>query len=188
MCLQRVIGHLTSKQGYHKVRRSIQLADNPQLSRHEDDFSYHKRPILFYNEKGNKAFFCFSRRQLTGSTVSPRPPALPKLSESQAEALDAVHFTAAKYALTINLEKGDLQFVNNLGVFHSREAFTDGEENKRRHIIRMWLRNKELAWPTPEGLTEVWREIYGRDRNSVWYLNPVHTKAHVINRKISCYG
>ncbi|OCK91311.1 Clavaminate synthase-like protein [Cenococcum geophilum 1.58] len=157
-------------------------------NRHEDDFSYHKRPILFYDEKGNNVFFCFSRRQLTGSTVSPRPPALPKLSESQAEALDAVHFTAAKYALTINLEKGDLQFVNNLGVFHSREAFTDGEENKRRHIIRMWLRNKELAWPTPEGLTEVWREIYGRDRNSVWYLNPVHTKAHVINRKISCYG
>ena len=158
------------------------------FSRHRDDHSSYQRPVLFHDPDSNKMFFCFSRRQLTGSTVSPRPPWLPRLTESQAEALDAVHFTAENHALTIQLERGDVQFINNLGIFHSREAFTDAPDNHRRHLIRMWLRNEDQSWPTPEGLREIWKEIYGSSTTRVWYTNANHDKTHVISRNSSCHG
>jgi hypothetical protein len=30
----------------------------------------------------------------------------------------------------------------------------------RRHLIRLWLRDPELAWKTPEGLQERWDRVY----------------------------
>ena len=36
------------------------------------------------------------------------------------------------------LEKGDIQFVNNYLVLHSRTAYRDGPD-RRRHLVRLWL-------------------------------------------------
>ncbi len=30
----------------------------------------------------------------------------------------------------------------------------------RRHLIRLWLRNDELAWKTPEVLAPIWKRLY----------------------------
>jgi hypothetical protein len=165
--------------------------DNWVFDKHTEDHASYTRPILFHfddDSNDGKVFFCFSRRQLTGSAVSPRPASLPKLTEAQAEALDAVHFTAAASSLSIQLWPGDMQFINNLAVFHSREPFTDRPDNHKRHLIRMWLRNEELAWPTPAGLREIWDEIYGGERDRQWYMDPVHPASHVINKRTSCHG
>lgn len=120
--------------------------------------------------------------------VSPRPSYLPPLTEAQAEALDAVHFTANKHAMNIQLEKGDMQFSNNLALFHAREAFKDGPDSSKRHMIRMWLRNERYAWTTPTELRNIWAEIYGETQSPVWYMFPDHDRAHVINRAKSCHG
>lgn len=158
------------------------------MDRHDDTRAYYKRPILFRDPTIGRVFFCFSRRQLTGSVVSPRPIHFPPLSEAQAEALDAVHFTAEKHALNFQLEKGDIQFLNNLALFHAREAFEDGEDSRQRHLIRMWLRNGDLAWQTPEELRAPWEQIYGGARDPVWHMTPTHGRAHVINGRRSCHG
>lgn len=44
-------------------------------------------------------------------------------------------------AVRFDMQRGDIQFVNNNFVFHSRTAFEDYEEpERRRHMLRFWLR------------------------------------------------
>jgi alpha-ketoglutarate-dependent taurine dioxygenase len=47
------------------------------------------------------------------------------ITEAQAEALDALHFLADRFSLTLDFQKGDVQYVNNLSIFHARGGFVD---------------------------------------------------------------
>ncbi len=41
----------------------------------------------------------------------------------------------------MELQPGDIQFVNNYTVLHGRTAFEDdGDKRKRRHVVRLWLK------------------------------------------------
>jgi hypothetical protein len=123
-----------------------------------------RRPLLFHQPTGDgeaeRLIIQYARRGFTGYWGRPRNPSLPPLSEAQAEALDALHYLAEKSAVSLDFHKGDIQFVNNLSIFHARAGFRDSEE-KRRHLVRLWLRDPELAWKTPEGLKARWEGIYG---------------------------
>jgi len=55
----------------------------------------------------------------------PRTANIPPISEPQAEALDALHFLAEKYRITLDFRKGDIQYINNLSIFHARDGFID---------------------------------------------------------------
>lgn len=118
---------------------------------------YTKRPLL-YNEDGH-IIIQYSRRHFTGYGLQKRSPHIPPISEAQAEALDALHFAAEKHSLGLNFQKGDIQYINSLGLLHSRDAFRDDEQHTR-HLIRLWLRNDELAWKTPEPLQHIWKRLY----------------------------
>lgn len=59
----------------------------------------------------------------------PRSVNIPPITEAQAEALDTIHFLATKYALGLNFKKGDIQFINNLALFHGRDGFRDDPEH-----------------------------------------------------------
>jgi hypothetical protein len=110
------------------------------------------------------------------------------MTEVQAEALDMVHFTAMKHKITMRLQRGDIQLVNNLAIQHARSAFKDSESHKR-HIIRLWLRNEELAWKTPAGLKDTWFEKYGNsDRRKIrkWNIFPGASRERVLFRSESC--
>lgn len=110
------------------------------------------------------------------------------MSETQAEALDMVHFLAVKHKLTMRLQRGDIQLINNLAIQHSRNHFTDSD-TQQRHIIRLWLRNEELAWKTPEGLKKTWFEKYGdseRRQKARWNIQPGATRERVLFRSDSC--
>jgi hypothetical protein len=50
---------------------------------------------------------------------------IPPISEAQAEALDMLHFYAEKFSLGLNFKKGDIQYINSMGLLHARDAFTD---------------------------------------------------------------
>jgi hypothetical protein len=68
----------------------------------------------------------FSRRLLTGhQPLDPRSKGIPNVNEAQAEALDAIHFTAKKMELHTTIRKGAIRLINNIGIFHRREAFED---------------------------------------------------------------
>ncbi|KAJ7811045.1 hypothetical protein B0H14DRAFT_2860993 [Mycena olivaceomarginata] len=79
------------------------------------------------------------------------PANIPALTKEQHLALDALHFTAEAAALDIDLQPGDLEFFNNLSIFHARTASEDSPENTR-HLLRLWLRNE--SHQTPRGAAQ----------------------------------
>jgi Taurine catabolism dioxygenase TauD, TfdA family len=49
--------------------------------------------------------------------------------------------------LDMDLELGDIQFINNYTTLHSRTGFVDGPEpHQKRHMLRLWLKFPR-AWP-----------------------------------------
>lgn len=58
-----------------------------------------------------------------------RNPDIPPITEAQAEALDLLHYTAEKFSLGLNFQKGDIQYINSLGLLHARDAFKDDEQH-----------------------------------------------------------
>jgi hypothetical protein len=64
------------------------------------------------------------------------------LTRAETEALDALAEIAAsdQVCLAMELRLGDMQFLNNYTIFHSRTAYADGERpGERRHLLRLWL-------------------------------------------------
>ena len=113
------------------------------------------------------------------------------MTEAQAEALDMIHFTAEKHGLKIDQKCGDILLYNNLAIFHGREAFTSSAMGEnRRHVLRLWLRNEEMAWQTPPGLTQDWFRVFGdseRQGRAHWTIRPEDTgKERVIGHKMTC--
>lgn len=66
----------------------------------------------------------------------------PRLTDNQVAALSLMTEIAARRELHIEMlfEPGDLQFLNNTTVLHSRAAYVDQEDPaRRRHLLRLWL-------------------------------------------------
>jgi len=101
----------------------------------------------------------YARRIFTGFQALPRTPTIPPITEAQAEALDALHFTAERFSLGLDFQQGDVQYVNNLVTFHARDEFKDTPE-QQRHLVRLWLRDPEYAWETPKELQSRWDGLY----------------------------
>ncbi|PJK31735.1 hypothetical protein CVT23_00125 [Minwuia thermotolerans] len=67
---------------------------------------------------------------------------VPKLTAQQIEALDMLDEITKEPDMVLDMEflPGDIQFVCNYNVFHSRTAFEDWPETERkRHLLRLWL-------------------------------------------------
>lgn len=77
------------------------------------------------------------------------------------EALDLIEQIAAENQLCVTPRPGDLMFINNHGILHSREAFEDRQDVTARYLVRMWLKNPLLAWKLPRQLMEGNERIYG---------------------------
>ncbi|SMY28610.1 unnamed protein product [Zymoseptoria tritici ST99CH_1A5] len=138
---------------------------------------YSLRPLLHYTPRTatspERMIIQYARRTFTGYMGLPRSSDIPPITEAQAEALDTLHFLAEKHAVTLDFQQGDVQYVNNLSIFHARNAFKDTPE-QQRHLVRLWLRDPENAWQTPEGLAQRWADMYDgvTPENSVFPLEP----------------
>ncbi|KAK0706127.1 hypothetical protein B0T26DRAFT_654883 [Lasiosphaeria miniovina] len=122
-------------------------------------FECSTRPLLFYH--GGRIIMNFAREPLLGLAGVRRSVGLAVLSQAQREALDVVENMASQSQIMLDAEPGDLLFINNHGVLHSREAFTDAPEAPSRYLVRMWLRNPTLAWKLPRALQGGSSRIYG---------------------------
>jgi hypothetical protein len=115
--------------------------------------------LLFYQHattnSPERLIIQYARRTFTGFQGLPRSTDIPPITEAQAEALDALHFLAEKYAVLLNFQKGDIQFANNLSIFHARDGFKNTPE-QQRHLVRLWLQDEEYAWKLPEELHGRW--------------------------------
>ena len=71
-----------------------------------------------------------------------RFPEVPRLTEAQLEAMALVDQLVAtdRFRLDMDFRQGDIQFLNNHLVLHSRTGFEDFETaDRKRHLLRLWL-------------------------------------------------
>lgn len=100
-----------------------------QIFRFGGNPSHIARPLLYYTAQ-EKLVIQYARRHFTGYQALPRSKDIPPITEAQAEALDALHFTAERYNLGLNFQRGDIQYINNLSIFHARDGFKDSDTKK----------------------------------------------------------
>ena len=71
-------------------------------------------------------------------------------SDEQLKAIGIVQEIANELRFDIEFELGDMQFVHNHVVMHSRQAFEDHEDpEQRRHLLRLWMLNYD-GRPLPD--------------------------------------
>ena len=80
-------------------------------------------------------------------------------SPQQIEAMDYLDGLLARseFQLHMEMRKGDIQFLNNFTVLHSRTEYRDGPDRKR-HLVRYWI---DVPDGKRKGLTT--RDLYVRD-------------------------
>jgi len=71
-----------------------------------------------------------------------RHPAVPRLTDQQIEAIELIERIANDPAVHLEMEfkPGDIQWLANDRILHSREAYQDPpDQEQRRHLLRLWL-------------------------------------------------
>ncbi|MDZ7676686.1 MAG: TauD/TfdA family dioxygenase [Acidimicrobiales bacterium] len=153
MCLQ------TAKEGGESALAPLQTVYNEVLARrpglidtyyetfdfdcrdeeHPDGGPYYTRVLASVGPDGK-----FSLRHNSGYAKSApfRFEDVEPLSENKVELLDLVDQLTHDPAIHVRfrLERGDMIFINNYAVAHSRSAFEDHDDPARkRHLLRLWL-------------------------------------------------
>lgn len=114
---------------------------------------YTLQPV-FYKEPGGEGrvfskwdpYYVHSLKRFSDAGV------IPPLSEAQQKAAKILEETCQRLALHMILEIGDIQFLSNLHVLHSRTAYKDyPPPAPRRHLMRLWLATPENegGWKLP---------------------------------------
>jgi len=70
---------------------------------------------------------------------------LSSLQKKQLELLENIQFFAndPSHYLSMKLSPGDIQFLNNNTIYHTRTSFKDGKKDKR-HMLRIWIDIPEI--------------------------------------------
>ncbi|KAL2816990.1 hypothetical protein BDW59DRAFT_152907 [Aspergillus cavernicola] len=141
------------------------------------------RPLLFHQPASETApervILQFSRRSFSG--FGARSQMSTMLTPTQVEALNALHFLAEKYHVTMELKRGDMQFLNNLSMLHARKSYEDDTKN-RRHLLRLWLRDPQNSWVTPEPLRNRSDRIFSEGFESGLQMFPVDPTPRSVGR------
>jgi hypothetical protein len=101
-----------------------------------------------FSQVGDKFSCRYIRMQVLNSQ---RFPDAPRLTDQQREAMELIDKLASsdEFRMFLKFEPGDVQFLNNHVALHSRTEFHDyPEEDRKRHLLRMWLsvpNSRELA-------------------------------------------
>jgi hypothetical protein len=99
------------------------------------DQPWYKQPVFAFNEG---IFFAIGAG--SGIEKALALPGVPPLTPLQREAIDTYRAVTRECAAQIPFQPGDIQFLNNWVMLHSRNAYDDWEEPaKKRHLMRLWL-------------------------------------------------
>ena len=79
--------------------------------------------------------------------ASQRHSDAPRLTPLAREALDwmKTHAESGEYSVVMDIQPGDIQFINNYHVLHGRRPYVDDRAaGKVRHLKRLWLETEAL--------------------------------------------
>jgi hypothetical protein len=98
-----------------------------------------------FSRRGDRLFVRYIRPYIEAAR---RHQDAPQPSDTAREAMNRVDSMCAdpEYHLSMMLQPGDMQFVNNYHVLHARNAYTDiRDQGKIRHLKRLWLETDVLV-------------------------------------------
>ena len=101
--------------------------------------------IPVFSRRGDRLFVRYIRPYIESSR---RHEDAPRPSEEARAAMDRLDAMCADptYHVSMMLEPGDMQFVNNYHVLHARDAYEDDRAAHRiRHLKRLWLETDVLG-------------------------------------------
>lgn len=107
---------------------------------------YTRQPIFYQEPDGARRVFSkYDPYYIRSLSRFSDAGIIPPLSDAQQHAVTVLEETCQRHALHMVLEVGDIQFLSNLHVLHSRTAYKDyPAPAPARHLMRLWL-------ATPEG-------------------------------------
>lgn len=98
----------------------------------------------------------------------------PRLTEDDVAALDALDAISERegMALEMTFAPGDIQLINNNGLFHGRTAFEDDDDaGQRRLLLRIWLSHASSR-KLPDSFRDLYAETAaGAYRGGIWPRN-----------------
>jgi hypothetical protein len=106
---------------------------------------------------------------------SQRHPGAPRLSPLARQAIATVSALAAEpdFNVYMDLAPGEMQFINNYHVLHSRTAYEDDvDQGYKRHLKRLWLSTPKLTG-RPVHFAVLGRPAHWEQRRCVSTLAPV---------------
>jgi hypothetical protein len=158
LCLRR------AQSGGHSRVISFHTVSNALRKRHPDRLERLYRPFWFDRQRefrpGESPIFSapvfestgelrarFSAHQINGGYALRGEPMGSAGQAAIAAMLDI--FGEEELSVDFDLEPGQIQFVDNRALGHSRTAFVDHPEPERkRHLVRLWLRDRgRRAYP-----------------------------------------
>lgn len=137
------------------------------------DKPYYAEPVFTFH---NGKFACRYVRTVIESAQ--RYPEVPRMTPAQAEAIELIDTlgNSPEFHFATMFEPGDIQLLNNHTILHARTAFEDyPEEDRKRHLLRMWL-----SVPNSRELSPAYGTIYRETRaGAVRGGYPSRTGRHV---------
>ncbi|KAK3071023.1 hypothetical protein LTR53_009419 [Teratosphaeriaceae sp. CCFEE 6253] len=114
---------------------------------------YTRQPVL-YLETGHegRVYTKFDPYFVHSLTRYSSTGAIPALSPAQQKAAKVLEETCQRLALHMVLDVGDIQFLSNAHILHSRTAYKDyPPPHPARHLMRLWLATPETegGWKLP---------------------------------------
>ncbi len=110
--------------------------------------------------------------------ASQRHPEAPQLSPTAREAIAAVSALAndPDFNVYMDLQPGEMQFINNYHVLHGRTAYEDDvDHGYKRHLKRLWLATYALS-DRPKHFAALGRRSHWEERRSVSTLPAVERR------------
>ncbi len=114
-----------------------------------DELPWFKQPIFSFTDG------YFSAGGIgAGVEKAPALPDVPPWTEAQKEAVKVYREVIQDCAVDIPFEPGDIQFLNNHVMLHTRREYEDWpEDDRKRHLLRLWLYD-----PTGRPISDVKRQ------------------------------
>jgi hypothetical protein len=134
---------------------------NRQNEEAEDEPPFYMAPI--YSLRDGHFAARYIRNHIRSSQARTDTP---RLTDLDHRALDIIQDLAEtdEFRFDMVLERGDMQFLNNHVLIHSRTHFEDFEEPERkRHLLRLWL-SVPGGRPLCESLRDAYKSV---ERNTV---------------------
>jgi hypothetical protein len=129
---------------------------NRQNEEAEDEPPFYMAPV--YSLRDGHFAARYIRNHIRSSQIRTDTP---RLTDLDHRALDIIQDLAEtdEFRFDMVLERGDMQFVNNHVLVHSRTHFEDFEEpGRRRHLLRLWL-SVPNGRPLCEGLRDAYKSV-----------------------------